>query len=256
MSKIVLWVSDLAAQSDFYGKLLGAKVISSADAFAELTDHTNTVLLHLLPAEYREATGLTAGLTAGLPAQEEVAIKPVFSVASIAEAKSAVAGTFARFGDSVATYGDYSYLDVIDPEGNVIQLQERATPKALFDDEIFAITLVTHDLAASIEFYGDKLGLKTVFSDDVCAIYVCGKTMINVLSAAAAVELVEPASLVSEGSGVSAVYTLRVADVDATAAGLEAAGVKLLSGPLDRPWGVRTASFQDPSGHTWEIADH
>ena len=80
--------------------------------------------------------------------------------------------------------------------------------------------------------------------------------MINVLSAAAAVELVEPASVASEGSGVSAVYTLRVADVDATTAGLEAAGVKLLSGPLDRPWGVRTASFQDPSGHTWELADH
>ncbi len=252
MSKIVLWVSDLAAQSDFYGKLLGAKVISSTDGFAELSSDTNSVLLHLLPAEYRTATPLEAGL----PAQEEVAIKPVFSVVSIAEAKLAVADTFARFGDTVATYGDYSYLDVIDPEGNVIQLQERATPKALFDDEIFAITLVTHDLAASIEFYGDKLGLKTVFSDDVCAIYVCGKTMINVLSGAAAVELVEPASVVAVGSGVSAVYTLRVADVDATAAGLQAAGVKLLSGPIDRPWGVRTASFQDPSGHTWEIADH
>ena len=154
MSKIVLWVSDLAAQSDFYSKLLGAKVISSTDAFVELTDHTNTVLLHLLPAVYRTATPLEAGL----PAQVEVAIKPVFSVASIAEARSAVAEKFARFGDSVATYGDYSYLDVIDPEGNVIQLQERVTPKALFDDEIFAITLVAHDLAASIEFYGGKLG--------------------------------------------------------------------------------------------------
>ena len=252
MSKIVLWVSDLAAQADFYGKLLGAQVISSTDGFAELTDHINTVLLHLLPSEYREATPLEAGL----PAQEEVAIKPVFSVASIAEAKLAVAGTFARFGDSVATYGDYNYLDVIDPEGNVIQLQERVTPKGLFDDEIFAITLVAHDLAASIEFYGDKLGLKTVFSDDVSAVYVCGKTMINVLSGAAAVELVQPASVVSEGSGVGAVYTLRVADVDATAAELEAAGVKLLSGAIDRPWGVRTASFQDPSGHTWELADH
>ena len=116
--------------------------------------------------------------------------------------------------------------------------------------------MVAHNLAASIDFYSAKLGAKQVFSDDVSAVFVCGKTMINLLSGAAAVELVEPASVVSEGAGVSAVYTLRVDDVDATAAQLEAAGVKLLSGPIDRPWGVRTAIFQDPSGHTWELADH
>jgi catechol 2,3-dioxygenase-like lactoylglutathione lyase family enzyme len=252
MSKIVLWVSDLTAQADFYGKLLGAQVISSTDAFAELTDRTNTVLLHVLPAEYREATPLKAEL----PPQEEVAIKPVFSVASIAEARSAVGDTFARFGGAPATYGDYSYLDLVDPEGNVIQLQQSVKTKGLFDDELFAITLVAHDLAASIDFYGAKLGAKQVFSDEVSAVFVCGKTMINVLSGAAAVELVEPASVVSDGSGVGAVYTLRVADVDAAAAQLEAAGASLLNGPIDRPWGVRTASFQDPSGHTWELADH
>ncbi|MDQ3782600.1 MAG: VOC family protein, partial [Actinomycetota bacterium] len=28
----------------------------------------------------------------------------------------------------------------------------------------------------------------------------------------------------------------------------------LLNGPVDRPWGVRTASFRDPAGHIWEIA--
>jgi len=31
-------------------------------------------------------------------------------------------------------------------------------------------------------------------------------------------------------------------------------GVKLLNGPMDRPWGNRTASFRDPGGHIWEIA--
>jgi uncharacterized glyoxalase superfamily protein PhnB len=30
--------------------------------------------------------------------------------------------------------------------------------------------------------------------------------------------------------------------------------VSLLNGPLDRPWGVRTATFTDPDGHIWEIA--
>ncbi len=35
---------------------------------------------------------------------------------------------------------------------------------------------------------------------------------------------------------------------------LDRRGVALLNGPVDRPWGVRTAAFADPSGHVWEIA--
>ena len=48
--------------------------------------------------------------------------------------------------------------------------------------------------------------------------------------------------------------TLAVDDVDATCAELTAKGVTLLNGPQDRPWGIRTASFQDPDGHIWEVA--
>jgi hypothetical protein len=29
---------------------------------------------------------------------------------------------------------------------------------------------------------------------------------------------------------------------------------ELLNGPIDRPWGIRTASFRAPGGHIWEIA--
>jgi uncharacterized glyoxalase superfamily protein PhnB len=31
-------------------------------------------------------------------------------------------------------------------------------------------------------------------------------------------------------------------------------GIVLINGPMDRPWGPRTASFADPSGHIWEVA--
>jgi len=31
-------------------------------------------------------------------------------------------------------------------------------------------------------------------------------------------------------------------------------GVTLLNGPVDRPWGRRTAAFADPSGNVWEVA--
>ena len=47
---------------------------------------------------------------------------------------------------------------------------------------------------------------------------------------------------------------LEVDDANAVCAELEAHGVKLLNGPIDRPWGRRTAAFADPAGNTWEVA--
>ncbi|MET9104597.1 MULTISPECIES: VOC family protein [Streptomyces] len=49
-------------------------------------------------------------------------------------------------------------------------------------------------------------------------------------------------------------FTLPVDDVDAMYEELTSRGVTLLNGPMDRPWGIRTASFKDPGGHIWEIA--
>ena len=56
------------------------------------------------------------------------------------------------------------------------------------------------------------------------------------------------------GVGSRFQLTINVDDVDAICAELARRGVELLNGPLDRPWGVRTASFVDPGGHIWEIA--
>jgi uncharacterized glyoxalase superfamily protein PhnB len=50
------------------------------------------------------------------------------------------------------------------------------------------------------------------------------------------------------------VFAIIVDDVDAACAELEHEGVRLLNGPQDRPWGMRTANFQDPDGYVWEIA--
>jgi catechol 2,3-dioxygenase-like lactoylglutathione lyase family enzyme len=46
-----------------------------------------------------------------------------------------------------------------------------------------------------------------------------------------------------------------VDDADAACAALVERGVTLLNGPIDRPWGVRTAAFADPDGHLWEVAE-
>jgi uncharacterized glyoxalase superfamily protein PhnB len=45
-----------------------------------------------------------------------------------------------------------------------------------------------------------------------------------------------------------------VDDVDAICVALVNRGVELISRPIDRTWGKRTASFADPDGNLWEVA--
>lgn len=117
-----------------------------------------------------------------------------------------------------------------------------------------AITLFVEDLAAARRFYLDAFGLRLVFEDDDSVVFSVGGTLVNLLRIPAARELIEPAEVAPREVGSRFQLTIGVADVDAVCAELASRGVVLLNGPIDRPWGVRTASFQDPAGHIWEIA--
>jgi lactoylglutathione lyase len=75
-----------------------------------------------------------------------------------------------------------------------------------------------------------------------------------VLRTPSAHELIEPATVGSAGDGAGVQLTIWVEDTDAVCEQLTKAGVELLNGPLNRPWGVRTAAFADPDGHVWEVA--
>ena len=119
---------------------------------------------------------------------------------------------------------------------------------------IGAITLFVEDVAVAKQFYREVFGLPVVFEDDDSAVFKFGDTLVNLLKATAARELIEPAAVASREAGARLQFTLEVDDVDAMAAELAARGVELLNGPVDRPWGIRTASFRDPGGHIWEIA--
>jgi len=119
---------------------------------------------------------------------------------------------------------------------------------------ISAITLFVEDLAASKRFYSDAFGLPATFEDDASAVFSFGNTIINLLKTTEARALIEPAEVAPRDAGSRAQLTITVNDVHATCALLATRGVELLNGPMDRPWGVRTASFRDPGGHIWEIA--
>jgi catechol 2,3-dioxygenase-like lactoylglutathione lyase family enzyme len=119
---------------------------------------------------------------------------------------------------------------------------------------ISAITAFVEDLDAAKRFYADVFGLPVVFEDDASAVFSFGNTIINLLKTEAARGLIEPAEVASRDAGARIQFTIEVDDVDAMCAELAERGVELLNGPMDRPWGIRTASFRDPGGHIWEIA--
>ena len=120
--------------------------------------------------------------------------------------------------------------------------------------EIAAITLFVEDLPAAKHFYQQVFGLPVIFEDKDSCVFKFGNTLVNLLKSTEAKELIEPAIVASRESGSRFVFTIAVDDVDAMCKDLASRGVKLLNGPMDRPWGARTASFMDLSGYIWEIA--
>ena len=119
---------------------------------------------------------------------------------------------------------------------------------------IGAITLFVEDLETAKGFYREVFGLPVVYEDESSAVFRFGETLINLLRASEAPSLVAPATVAPQEAGVRHQFTLGVDDVDQMCDELKSRGVGLLNGPMDRPWGIRTASFRDPGGHIWEIA--
>lgn len=119
---------------------------------------------------------------------------------------------------------------------------------------ISALTLFVDDLDATKQFYLEVFGLPLLFEDGDSAVFNFGNTLVNLLRTTAATELIGPVAVGERDAGARMQFTIDVDDVDATCADLATRGVSLINGPMDRPWGVRTACFADPAGHVWEIA--
>jgi lactoylglutathione lyase len=117
---------------------------------------------------------------------------------------------------------------------------------------VSAISLFVEDVPAAKSFYEDVFGVETVFEDDSSACVRFDGLFVNLVSLSAAEELVDVVASRLAGSRFQ--LSIWVDDVDAVCSALETRGVTLLSGPVDREWGMRTATFADPAGHSWEVA--
>ena len=120
---------------------------------------------------------------------------------------------------------------------------------------VFAITLFTDDVAESKRFYQGVFGMPIVNEDPGSVAFAFPNLVVNLVALANTPELIEPAPVGPAGTPARMMLTLQVGDVDGVCERLRERGVALLNGPMDRPWGPRTATFADPSGHCWELSD-
>jgi lactoylglutathione lyase len=93
-----------------------------------------------------------------------------------------------------------------------------------------------------------------LFDGEGQAVFKLQNLVVNLTGASDPLKLIAPAAVASREAGARFQIVIQVDDVDAACTELARHGVTLLNGPEDRPWGVRTASFTDPAGHIWEVA--
>jgi lactoylglutathione lyase len=125
---------------------------------------------------------------------------------------------------------------------------------SLSSKSVGAITMFVEDVPRSKAFYEGVFDAEPVCEDENAVAFEFENTIINLLRSSEAHGLTGPATVADQDAGTRFQLTVWVDDADAVCTELNTRGVKLLNGPIDREWGLRTAAFTDPDGHVWEVA--
>ena len=114
----------------------------------------------------------------------------------------------------------------------------------------FRITLTVDDFDAAVRLYRDALGLPQLedWSSDQGRVLLldAGRATLELFDEAQAA-MVDDLEVGERVSG-KVRFALQVADADATAATLTAAGATAVAAPVDTPWGARNARVAAPDG--------
>jgi catechol 2,3-dioxygenase-like lactoylglutathione lyase family enzyme len=121
--------------------------------------------------------------------------------------------------------------------------------------KISMITLGTHDLARSISFYEEGLGLPRIpMAGDVAFFSLNGSW----LGLYGWEELAEDAAVASDGRGFRGVALAHnvgsKGEVDALLSQAVDAGGRLVQPARNTDWDGYSGYFADPDGHLWEVA--
>ena len=160
-------------------------------------------------------------------------------------------GKVHKEAEDIPTVGRFAVVS--DPQGGSISLFQPQGAMALHDmekeGEFCWNELMTTDLEGAFAFYEKIFGWTKIQDMDMgpmgtYRIFGIGDKQVGGM-------MKKP-----DGAPMPTAWTYyaQVPDTDQAVTRATKQGAKLLNGPMDRPWGVRTASFRDPSGHIWEIA--
>ncbi|MCE8016165.1 VOC family protein [Halomonas sp. MCCC 1A17488] len=120
---------------------------------------------------------------------------------------------------------------------------------------ISMITLGVRDLAASIRFYEEGLGLPRMESPPEVAFFTLDGTWLALYGREA---LAEDAGVSPEGSGFTGIALAHnlasEAEVDELLEQAVAAGARLVKPGQKVFWGGYSGYFADPDGYLWEVA--
>jgi len=90
------------------------------------------------------------------------------------------------------------------------------------------------DLHAAESFYQEIFGLSTAYEDGNSTVFDFDNVSINLLDAAATRGLIVPEAVANQEVGSRFQFTIRIDDVDSVCAELNARGVALINGPMNR----------------------
>lgn len=119
---------------------------------------------------------------------------------------------------------------------------------------IAAITLFVEDKDRSTAFYQQVFELEPAYEGETEVMFKLENRLLFLTNSTVASRMIAPADVGDPNQGPRHVFAIIVDDVDTVCTELADKGIGLLNGPEDRPWGMRTANFQDPDGYVWEIA--
>lgn len=113
------------------------------------------------------------------------------------------------------------------------------------------VILYVEDVERSVAFYRDVIGVPHKLTGDGYAEFATENVKLGLFAREKLSDLTGDAS---RPGGPTAEILFLIDDVDAEAERLRAAGVRVLTGPVDRPWGHRTIHVADPDGTIIEFA--
>ena len=117
---ILIYAMDLLKVSTFYEQVLGAQVLHADEEHRVLQSPDVQLIIHRIPDPYRDAVDIQVPPEV----REEQAIKPFFTVASLAAAEEIVERCGGRICGPVWSGPGLRVRNVCDPEGNVVHLRE------------------------------------------------------------------------------------------------------------------------------------